>query len=115
MRTSKGCLVGVCGDIDAAVLFLKWAESGFKETKQFSVLSSGDVGGLRVNPDGVVECYEGSVGFFQMEAPFYALGSGSVIAIGAMAAGADAETAAKIACKYSHGCGEPVHVLRMEN
>jgi hypothetical protein len=43
--------------------------------------------------------------------PFYAIGCGRALAIGAMAAGATAEEAVKIACNYDIECREPVIVV----
>lgn len=44
----------------------------------------------------------------EMLAPFGALGVGRDFAIGALAAGADAVTAVKIACEWGDGCGGPI-------
>lgn len=42
-------------------------------------------------------------------------GTGGDFAIGALDAGADAETAAKIACKRSASCGGKIHVFHVES
>lgn len=43
--------------------------------------------------------------------PFYALGSGSYFAIGAMANGADAKKAVEIACEYDIHSGGPLTII----
>ena len=45
-------------------------------------------------------------------APFHAIGSGYRIAIGAMAAGASAEEAVRIACEHDEGCRGPVRIFK---
>lgn len=60
--------------------------------------------------DGTVRVLDAG-GWIEFEAPFYAEGSGTGLAMGAMAHGATAEEAAKIACQYSQTCGGEVHVL----
>lgn len=59
------------------------------------------------------ELREWSAGhWISIDAPFHAIGSGARFALGAMAHGASAEEAARIACELSTSCGGPVHVLR---
>jgi hypothetical protein len=53
------------------------------------------------------------VGFLKIEAPFAAIGSGAGIAYGAMAAGASAEEAVKIACEYDCATRGPVAALKL--
>lgn len=43
--------------------------------------------------------------------PFWAIGGGSWLALGAMEAGASARRAVEISCKYHNGCYPPVHTL----
>jgi hypothetical protein len=57
--------------------------------------------------------YSGKHGVSHWEADFYAAGSGGDIAIGAMAAGATAEEAVRIACKYDTKTCEPVYALTL--
>lgn len=76
----------------------------------------GDVGCLLVTPDGTAYFYEGesTPGFFTVTAPFFALGSGEQIALGAMAAGASAPEAVRIAIDLSSGCGGQTQVIRLD-
>jgi hypothetical protein len=46
--------------------------------------------------------------------PFYAVGCGYEIAVGAMAAGASAREAVEICCKYNPGTIPPVHALSID-
>lgn len=72
----------------------------------------GDIVLVWLAGDGVVTHFL-TGGSVQIDAPFHADGSGCAIAIGAMAAGADAKRAVEIACDYDTQCGGPVHVLTL--
>lgn len=50
---------------------------------------------------------------FQITSPFHAEGSGRAIALGAMAAGASAEEAVRIACDLEQNCRGPVDWRRL--
>lgn len=50
---------------------------------------------------------------YEITQDFYAVGSGSHIALGAMAAGASAEEACRIACRFELHCMEPIHSFRV--
>lgn len=49
---------------------------------------------------------------YEITQDFYAVGSGSHVALGAMAAGANAEEACKIASRFEMHCMEPIHSLK---
>lgn len=78
-----------------------------------AAMPDGDTFGfIHLRADGsVAVCEKGH--WFEFDAPFYAEGSGSVLAFGAMAAGASAEEAAKVACQYDTSCGGEIHVLKI--
>ncbi len=50
-------------------------------------------------------------GIYEVQMPFIAVGSGREVAMGAMAAGADAKRAAEIACELVTSCRPPVDTL----
>jgi hypothetical protein len=52
-------------------------------------------------------------GIYEVRLPYIAIGSGREVAMGAMAAGADAERAAHIACELVTSCRPPVDTLRL--
>lgn len=66
---------------------------------------------VHMRGDGTVQVFE-THGWFEFDAPFYAGGSGEVIALSAMMAGASAQRAAEIACEISQTCGGDVHILK---
>lgn len=68
---------------------------------------------VRVSPDGELAEWWGR-GWLMIRAPFQAWGSGERLAIGAMAAGASAERAVEIACRFDPQSGGEITVLRRE-
>ena len=73
-----------------------------------------DFNAMKVDPHGDVYHLESENRvWFKIEAPFHAIGSGSYLAIGAMAMGADAREAVTVACTYETGCGGPIRCHAM--
>lgn len=64
-----------------------------------------------------VYCIEGGKrsGYFELEGDFFADGSGFVVALAAMKAGASAERAVEIACELDNNSGGPVVMLTLGN
>jgi len=46
--------------------------------------------------------------------PFWSIGGGSWLALGAMEAGASPKRAVEISCKYHNGCHPPIHILEWD-
>lgn len=57
---------------------------------------------------------EGDFGVVKISHPYWAIGSGGELAIGAMAQGANAIEAVKIACHFDIYCYEPVHSIQFD-
>lgn len=64
-----------------------------------------------------VYCIEGGKrsGYFELEGEFFADGSGFIVALAAMKAGASAEKAVEIACELDNNSGGPVVTLTLGN
>lgn len=73
----------------------------------------GESEAILVEADGSVWTYEGDGVWIPFDGEFIAIGSGSEYAYGAMAAGADAREAVKIAKRFDSMSGGPVRVLRL--
>lgn len=69
--------------------------------------------GLVIWPDGRIEVFEDG-GSFVVTAPYFAMGSGRPEALGAMFAGADAETAVRAAMAHDCHSGGETTLLRQE-
>jgi hypothetical protein len=99
--------VGECGHDDAVG---KWIGDGMNPTEIPDIGEHGHAvvvwcGGLRTLTCGLM--YEAG------EAPFHAWGNGRVIALGAMAAGASAEEAVEIACRFDVYSRGPIDVIKI--
>ncbi|KKC27327.1 hypothetical protein [Sphingomonas sp. SRS2] len=85
---------GFAGDPSACERFRAWMngnrDEAFRTSANFAAI---------ILENGAVFVVEGDGYFSAVEAPF-AIGSGASFAMGAMAAGADAETAVKIASRF---------------
>ncbi len=105
-------LVGAAGDAGYNAAFLKWALDGEGKPPPDAKVGDKETNtGLLFHADGSVELYESS-GSFVMRPPYHAEGSGLSVALGAMFAGADAETAARAAIAHDAFCGGEITVLR---
>jgi hypothetical protein len=64
---------------------------------------------ILITPEGVVRQWE-SKGWSEIQAEYYAWGSGQQFALGAMAAGANADEAVEAACRHDPWSSEPLLV-----
>lgn len=117
VRTETGWLCGASGYCGEVVRFLEWSRTaiGAAEAKFSIDVEDGDFAAVAVSPAGEVEHFDHKGHRFYVEAPFYAIGAGREIAIGAMAHGASAEQAAQYAIDWAVSCGGPVHVERLSD
>jgi ATP-dependent protease HslVU (ClpYQ) peptidase subunit len=97
-RNPAGDLCGASGNASFMFAFLKWFSDG--EKGEAPVPSEND-GGIIFRAKGAIELYEhpGPCPFVVV-AKMYAAGSGRKLALGAMAFGASAEEAVKVAAQY---------------
>lgn len=107
-KTKDGWLAGGAGQVSDVNQFLEWAETRDPETPPLEALNA-----LLVSPKGVVYCVENDLAPYEVKAEFFSEGSGDQIAMGAMAMGASAEEAVKIAIKYNIGCGGKIQVVKL--
>jgi len=130
-RLKSGALLGQAGDNDGRHLVALL--DGARTAKQLP--SRADLLGLRANfvgllvlPRGAVFKINGAlkppehwsekddgqdVGIWPIEAPFAAIGSGTDLALGALAHGASALQAVKIACRFDIHSRPPVYSLAL--
>jgi len=102
-------LVGIAGNLDIGQQFIRWVQSDFNVTaKPFVPIDSGyDIAAIVVDKKGRIRTYDNLLIPTEYSAKFYALGSGSDFALGAMAHGATAREAVKIAAKFDIATGSP--------
>lgn len=113
-RRKDGALAGAAGDAAYCSLFLGWFRRG--ERGRGPVAREGqnwiDRAAI-IRRDRTIEIFEPH-GTFACQAPYYALGSGKEFALGAMFAGADAETAVRAAVAHDPYTDGRILVMRAE-
>ncbi len=120
-RSPLGTIAAAAGEAGMAYVFRHWVKAGnidrwieedFPEA--LDIKSERDrFGAIIVTRAGRVICIDYRGHAVEFDAPFYAEGSGSILLIGAMAAGATAEDAVRIAIQHDAWCGGDVQVERL--
>lgn len=103
-RLADGSLVGMAGNSGTCLRVVKALDAG--EVEPFD---PGEYAYLRVWPDGRAEFSTGD-GAVPMQQPYFAIGSGADYAMGALAMGADAMAAVRIAALFDSHTGGRVEV-----
>lgn len=106
----RGVIIGFSGGDRNGKLFLRWYAGRHFYTPQFFTGDDDDCFEALLLTKRKLELWDESLIPSRVKAPFYAIGSGRGVAMGAMAAGASAEEAVHIACRYSVLTGPPVVV-----
>ena len=113
IKTKEGILVGAAGRSSSIQTVLDWWRDE-EEKPPFVALETPEVNIIVVMPDGEVLHYEGDHKHpMQIKHEFFAIGSGSDVALGAMEMGASAQEAVKIAIKWDNGCSGKVQVVKL--
>lgn len=108
----KGHIVGTQGASSPGMVFVDWYTDPKSEKPKIQFEEEAFLC-MVLRPDGVfivddhcrlIRCIE----------PVVAIGAGAPVALGAMAAGATAVQAVRIACKYNNLCGPPVKWMTLE-
>lgn len=103
IKLKDGEVLAFWGHINEYALITSWYVNGAIES-EFPKLSD-QIGMLVVSPEGAAVEYEANPAPIEIEVSFYAWGQGRELAMGAMAAGADAIQAVRIANQHSAYCG----------
>lgn len=114
-RRTDGWLIGVAGECAAADEFMARFIAGDNDWRPPGITKAEDgFQALLIAPDGLIWNAHES-GRFRIDADFAAEGSATNFLFGAMAAGASAEEAVRLACLFRGDCGLPVQSVRLEN
>jgi ATP-dependent protease HslVU (ClpYQ) peptidase subunit len=112
LDTSAGRLmVGVCGDIHAALVFVEWLKN---EQSRKPDINNEDFEAIVIGKTGRVTIWTQSLVGLTPRGNFFAIGSGGPVAMGAMHAGKSAVDAVKIACKVDPYTRGPVRSLKLK-
>lgn len=106
-RNSVGWIGGGAGPMETIVRLLAWIDAGAEgEPPEMK-----EADAIIVSPDGVVHFWTGAGPLTPVQGSFFAVGSGERVAVGAMAAGADAIQAVRLAIEYDTGTGGDIAFL----
>ena len=107
-----GSLAGAGGNAGYNYAFIEWFRNGEEGIPPEAKVTDNALDrGVIFRVDGKIEVYEPD-GKFMIKAPYYALGSGMDVALGAMFMGATAEQAVQAAIAHDNGTGGDVLVLK---
>jgi ATP-dependent HslUV protease subunit HslV len=111
-RGSDGSLYGFAGRMALCCGLARWVEGGCRGERPPMKLGDDSAVVLEVTSAGEIRAWydEGIEDYPNAE--YMAIGSGSGVALGAMFAGADAETAASAGAAHAPGCGGPIMAVR---
>lgn len=101
-------LVGAAGSGALAQRFADWVKAGMKGDSPWTGKDAGN--SLVVCPDDTMLVF-GQNGPWRSYSDFYALGSGELLALGAMAHGATAHQAVEAAIRFDCHSGGPIRTL----
>ncbi len=104
-------LVGICGDLTAALVFVDWYAD--RESRRPDLTQENEFEALVLTGEGLTY-WTANLRPQTIRQEFYAIGSGSHLAIGAMARGASAKQAVLIACDWCPNCSAPVVTARLK-
>jgi ATP-dependent protease HslVU (ClpYQ) peptidase subunit len=108
-KLDDGSLFGYAGDVEGSEVLLR----SFNSKQLSGPPECRDLNALIITPRGKVYLYEGRI--WVKQAPgYYALGTGSAVALAAMDAGATAEQAVKIGINRDTGSGGKVQAVRLK-
>jgi hypothetical protein len=113
-RMTKEFMAAAAGAVQDVQAFLDWVAAGYTEDtkKKFGLLDREvEIEGIVITKKGEVLCFDNRLYPYHVNAPFFAFGSGAHIALGAMAMGATAYKAVKIASIYDVATGGEIKVL----
>ena len=105
----SGHVLGVAGGSEFGDTFIKWYGSKKKKPK-----IHGEFEALVLTPKGLYHVDDG-LSFNLVNDPWFAIGSGSHAALGALHAGKTLEEAVEIACRVDVNSGPPIQIMRLIN
>jgi ATP-dependent protease HslVU (ClpYQ) peptidase subunit len=108
-------VLGAVGSVDYITAFLNWWDSGQNLAKYPKCQESDDYSIVaEAHSNGTLRIWERSpFPWTPTFAPYYAIGSGREVALGALWMGANAEQAVAAANEFAEGCGGPLQIERL--
>ena len=112
-RTPSGLLFAICGQAGLSDVFSRWLEDGADPLQRPTLNDKSDFAALVVFSDSRVAAFSERFVAQFLIADFHAMGSGNELALGAMAMGASAEEAVRVACRFDVWSREPVETMAL--
>jgi hypothetical protein len=113
-RRDDGDMCGAAGDATYNYAFIQWFLAGeVGDPPKANESDNSTDRGVIFRKDGSFTIFEAH-GKFELSGPYYALGSGKEVAVGAMFWGHSAEEAVMAAIEHDPGTGGKITVLRHE-
>jgi hypothetical protein len=105
----KGSLYGGCGNYEQLLKMFEWFKNpdmrpDWKFQPEFEI--------IQLSPEGIF-CWGSEMIAVPVLQPFYATGSGSAYAMGALECGADLRSAVEVAAKYDSATGHGVQIITL--
>ncbi len=113
-RTAGGHLLAVCGHASMSLPFAAWIERGAPDDDLPRFPEGADFAAIVAYADGRVAVFSEKFLPQFLTAEFHTMGSGGEVALGAMAMGASAEEAVRVACRFDPWSREPIQVEMLE-
>lgn len=110
-KLHNGVLIGACGFSSSVNPYIAWLKNPVGERPSLGDKDS-NTAMIVVRPNGKIEDHDW-IGIDQMDAPFFAIGSGRYAAFAAMHMGADATKAVQIAAKLDPFTGGRIRTVRL--
>jgi ATP-dependent protease HslVU (ClpYQ) peptidase subunit len=110
-----GSFYACAGDTSAILRIQRWMARGMPRRNRPRVPKDAEADLLMVKPDGSAWLLNDGFDFERVETPFVAIGSGAAYALGAMARGATAVQAIKIAAKFDVNTSAPIDSVSARN
>jgi 20S proteasome alpha/beta subunit len=108
----RGFLVAGAGSVPIYLRFVDWVASGMRGESPY-IGSEYNGNGLLITPEYAL-CFS-RLGPWRITTPFYSIGSGWELALGAMEMGASAEEAVRIAMRWDTGSGGEIMTLKLSH
>lgn len=106
IHRTDNAIIGVAGDYTAAMVFVDWYEN--RESRRPDLGHEDGFEALVLTADGL-EYWTANLRPTPVAGDFYAIGSGSHLALGAMAMGADPVQAVTVAARFDFNTGGDIH------
>lgn len=110
-KLKNGSLAAGAGDFSSIHAFIEWLQRPKAERPDLT--HDDDFEAIVVASDGGIEWYDQTLRPVPLEQPFYAIGSGAAVAMGAMEIGGTAEQAVAAGIKWDAMSGGEVRAVKL--